>query len=286
MLSTNYHLNRKKAGKIIKAIVFIIAVIGAIISAIPFIWMVSTALKPLDEAMRYPPTIIPENPSWKNFKEAWSTYVPFNKFFLNTVIITVPSVLGNVFVSALAAFGFSHLTWRFREFFFMLLLSTMMLPYHVTMIPIYIIFRRLEWIDTFYPLIVPNLFGSAFYIFLLRQFLLGLPKELDDAARIDGASSFMIFWKIVLPLCKPALMTAAIMSFTANWNNFMGPLIYLNKMEKMTLSVGLSMFQGTYYAFYNLMMAAALITLLPLLILFFIGQRYFIEGIVLTGLKR
>jgi len=235
--------------------------------------------------MRFPPSFIPRPVIWTNFKTAWTAYVPFNLFFLNSAIVTALSVLGNILTSALVAFGFSRLHWVGRDVVFGLVLASMMLPYQVTMIPLYVLFRYMGWIDTLKPLIVPAWFGNAFFIFLLRQFFMTIPNDLDDAARIDGASSWTLFWRIILPLTKPALTTVGIFSFTWTWNDFVGPLIYLNSMEKMTVAVGLSMFQGTYTAFYTYLMAASLIALAPVLVIFIFAQRYFIEGIVLTGLK-
>jgi multiple sugar transport system permease protein len=282
MASTMSNQTRRKIGLVL---LYVLLIVGSVICLLPFVWTVSTSLKTLEDAMRFPPTFIPRPVVWTNFKKAWTAYVPFNLFFLNSAIVTGLSVLGNIFTSAMVAFGFSRLQWVGRDAVFGLVLASMMLPYQVTMIPLYILFRHMGWIDTLKPLIVPNWFGNAFFIFLLRQFFMTIPNDLDDAARIDGASSWTLFWRIIMPLTKPALTTVGIFSFTWNWNDFVGPLIYLNSMEKMTVAVGLSMFQGTYTAFYTYLMAASLIALAPLLVVFIFAQRYFIEGIVLTGLK-
>ncbi len=282
MASTMSNKTRKRIGLFF---LYVCLIAGSVICLLPFAWTISTSLKTLEDAMRFPPSFIPRPVIWTNFKTAWTAYVPFNLFFLNSAIVTALSVLGNILTSALVAFGFSRLHWVGRDVVFGLVLASMMLPYQVTMIPLYVLFRYMGWIDTLKPLIVPAWFGNAFFIFLLRQFFMTIPNDLDDAARIDGASSWTLFWRIILPLTKPALTTVGIFSFTWTWNDFVGPLIYLNSMEKMTVAVGLSMFQGTYTAFYTYLMAASLIALAPVLVIFIFAQRYFIEGIVLTGLK-
>ena len=257
---------------------------GAILFTIPFLWMVSTSLKAPADILLVPPKWIPDPIVWRNYPEAW-TSLPFNKFLLNTCTITLFSIIGTVFSCPLVAFSFSRLRFPGRDFWFVVLIATMMLPMHVTMIPRFILFQKLGWLNTFNPLIVPAYFGSAFYIFLLRQFFMTLPRELDDAAVIDGCNTFGIYWQIILPLAKPALAAVAVFSFISNWNAFLAPLIYLTDMEKMTIAVGLQMFRGQYTTEMHLLMAASTVAVLPILIVFFIAQKYFIQGIVLTGMK-
>jgi multiple sugar transport system permease protein len=258
----------------------------AILFLIPFLWSISTALKPLNQAFLFPPQWIPKPVMWENFVKGWKA-APFGRFFLNTTIITVLAVLGTVLSSSIVAYGFARLESFDKNILFILLLSTMMLPGQVTMIPIYILFKNLGWLNTFLPLIVPSWFGGgAFNIFLFRQFFLTIPKEFDDAAKVDGAGYFTIFWRIILPLSKPVLITITIFSIIYHWNDFLNPLIYLDKLEKFTIAIGLRYFQDNYQATQiNLMMAVSLIALLPILILFLVAQRFFIKGIVLSGLK-
>ncbi len=225
------------------------------------------------------------SPQWRNYLLAWRA-LPFTTFLRNTIIITLSAVLGQLISTSLVAYAFARLRWPGRDALFIVVLATMMLPGQVTMIPVYLIFRQLHWIDTLLPLIVPAwLGGSAVYIFLLRQFFLTIPLELEEAARIDGASSFAIYWRIMLPLSKPILATIAVFAFIANWNDFMTPLIYLNSTDHMTLALGLRQFQGTYSSDWHLMMAAATAVLAPVLIIFFVAQKQFVRSIVLTGIK-
>lgn len=267
-----------------KALVHLLLITGSLMFSIPFLWMLSTSLKAPGDVLIQPPRWIPNPIMWSNYSQAW-TVVPFGQFLKNTCIITGFSVIGHVVSSSLVAYGFSRLQFPTRDFLFFLLLGTMILPMQVTMIPLYLIFFELGWLNTFKPLIVPAFFGSAFYIFLLRQFFMSLPKELDDAAVIDGCSTFGIYWRIILPLAKPALATVAVFSFIYNWNDFLRPLIYLTSMEKMTVAVGLRLFQGYHSTEIHLMMAASTLALIPIIVTFFFAQKYFIQGIALTGIK-
>jgi multiple sugar transport system permease protein len=264
---------------------FAIAILGAFIILVPVIWMVSTSLKTLGQTMRFPPNWIPNPIVWQNYPTAL-TFLPFGTFTKNTLIYTFWAVVGETFTSSLVAFAFARLRARGSNVLFMLVLATMMVPNQVTMIPQYILFANLKWIDSLRPLIVPALFGSPYLIFLLRQFFRTLPRDMDDAARIDGCSWFGTFWRIIVPMSAPALTTVAILSFMWHWNDFMGPLIYINSTEKMTISVGLSRFTAQYGATpWNLLMAASLVTVLPCVLIFFFLQRYFIQGIVVSGVK-
>jgi ABC-type glycerol-3-phosphate transport system permease component len=220
-----------------------------------------------------------------NYIKAW-TAKPFTKFTINTIFITFFCIVGQVLSASVVAFAFSRIEWPGRNLIFFVVLATMMLPPQVTMIPTFLIFRKLGWIDTFLPLIVPSfLGGGAFFIFLFRQFFMSLPRELDEAARVDGCSSFRIYWNVLMPLCKPIVATIAVFSFIAHWNDFLSPLIYLNSSEKFTLALGLRFFQGTYNTDMHLLMAASTLVLIPVIIVFFVAQKHFVKSIVLSGMK-
>lgn len=228
-------------------------------------------------------------PQWRNYAKAWAPEAldeTFNRYLLNTLIITILGIIGVLLSSTFVAYGFARFRFPGRDLMFLLMVSTMMIPVQVTMIPTFILFKWVGWIDTFAPLIVPTFFGGgAFNIFLMRQFFMTIPYELDDAAKIDGCNYFQIFWIILVPLVKPALATTAIFGFVYNWNDFLNPLIYLNSTSNYTLALGLQTFTTMYGTDYNLMMAASTIVLLPILMIFFFGQRFFIEGVATSGLK-
>lgn len=246
--------------------------------------MISTSLKKRSAVFRFPPEWIPDPVLWTNYPEAL-TLLPFGTFFVNTVIITFLAVLGELVSSSVVAYSFARLRWKGRNLLFIIVLATMMLPRQVTLIPVFIIFRNLDWINTFRPLIVPSWFGIPFFIFLLRQFYMTIPFDLDDAAAIDGCSRFGVFWRIVLPLSKPALAAVAIFSFQFHWNDFFQPLIYLFDKEKFTLALGLRFFQGNYGTDWHYLMAASLVVMLPVILVFFFAQKIFIQGVVYTGFK-
>ena len=253
---------------------------------LPFFWMVSTSLKPLNETMKLPPEWLPTSPQWNNYPDAMKAMGPFWLYARNSLFLAFLNVVGTVFSSALVAYGFSRLDWRGRDTCFFVLLATMMIPFPVVMVPIYGLFRALGWIGTFQPLWVPAFLAGAFNVFLLRQFFLSIPKDLSEAARIDGCSEFRIFWQIILPLAKPALLTVALFQFMATWNDFLGPLIFLAREEQYTLALGLQALQGTISGTpWHHLMAASTLVLLPVLVLFFLTQRTFIRGIATTGLK-
>ena len=247
--------------------------------------MVSTSLKAPSEVQKFPPVWIPRPPQWSNYSDAL-TKMDFWNQLKNTVIIVYANLVGQIFSASLVAYGFARLRFPFRDKLFALMLSTMMLPSVATLIPIYILYKNLGWIDTFLPLTLPSFFGGgAFNIFLLHQFFKTLPKEMEEAARLDGASSWDVYRLIVLPLSKPALATVAIFSFMAHWNDFVGPLIYLRSPKNYTLALGLQTFQGLYSTDYQYLMAASIVVVAPVILLYFVAQRYFIQGIVLTGSK-
>jgi ABC-type glycerol-3-phosphate transport system permease component len=256
---------------------------------VPFSWMLATALKPLVQVFEYPPTWIPDPPQWRNFYDGWVT-MPFTRYLANTLYIAVVAIIGMLASSSIVAYGFARLRAPGRNVLFLLVLSTMMLPQQVTLIPTFLLFKELGWLNTYKPLLVPafTAASSPVFIFLLRQFYLTLPLELDDAARIDGCGIFGIYWRIILPLSKPALATVGIFVFFNRWNSFLWPLIYLKSPEKYTLAIGLSFFhsqQGGGLTEWNLLMAVTLLVAIPPLLVFFIAQRSFVQGIALTGIK-
>jgi ABC-type glycerol-3-phosphate transport system permease component len=260
-------------------------VVGAfgVVALIPFIWMISTSLKLHGHEFDYPPQWIPTPIEWINYPQGLTT-LPFALYFENTVIITVASTVGAVLSASFVAFGFARLRFPERDFLFALLISTLMLPSIVTLIPTFVLFKTLGWVNTFLPLIVPHFFGSAFYIFLMRQFYQTIPYELDEAARIDGAGSVAIWWRLLVPLSGSALATVAIFTALGSWNDFLGPLIYLSKPSLRTVALALQFFLGQYGTQWNQLMAVSVVMTIPVLILFFVAQRYFIQGIVMTGM--
>jgi multiple sugar transport system permease protein len=265
---------------------------GSIVFLFPLLWMISTSLKPIEETMAMPPRLLPSSPHWENYFKAVTYesdklgYVPFVEYALNTLTICALGVIGTVIANATIAYGFARIDWRGRDVFFALTLATMMIPGPVLMVPTYVIFRRLGWVGTALPLWVPAWFGSAFNIFLLRQFFLTIPFELSDAARVDGCSEFRIFRDIILPLAKPALAVVALFHFLYAWNDFLGPLIYLTDQRTFTLALGLQFYQSQHGGTeWNMLMAASTLVVIPVIVLFFFAQRTFIQGITVTGLK-
>jgi ABC-type glycerol-3-phosphate transport system permease component len=258
----------------------------AILYALPFLWLLTTSLKPLNQVFSDPIRWIPEPVAWQNYRQALSSEAfPFALLLRNTLFYCVTSTFGVVISSAVVAYGFARLEFWGRNTLFGITLSTMMLPSVVTLIPTYILFRRLDWVGTYAPLIVPYFLGSAFNIFLLRQFMLTIPWDLTDAARVDGAGDFTILWRVMLPLIKPALLVVALLHFLFAWNDFQNPLIYLDDANEAPLVLGLFAFQSRHGVQWHLLMAAALTVTAPLIVLFFVCQRYFIEGVTLSGLK-
>ncbi len=276
--------NRIVRERIQKAIAYSIVIIMAIAYIFPLYWLIVTALKTDVEIFQQPPPIFPPDPQWHNF-HASTTYIPFWRYMWNTIAISGLTVLGTVLSCTFIAYGFARLQWPGRNIVFLVYLSTIMLPSQVTLIPLYLIFRQLGWVGTFLPLVVPHFFGSALYVFLLRQFLLTIPQELSDAARIDGASELGILWHIMIPLMRPALAVVALFTFVQTYRDFLGPLIYLTNQEDWTISLGLKLFQNMYGAQWQLMMAASTLAMLPTVVLFFFTQKTFVRGIALTGLK-
>jgi len=263
----------------------------ALVFASPFIWMLSMSLQGPRQLTTYPPAWIPDPVQWHNYADAMSHPMrPFSAYFKNSLVYTGVATIAVTFSSAFVAYGFSRLNFKGRDVLFVLLLSTMMLPAEVTLIPKYILFYKIGWIDSLLPLVIPAFFGSAFDIFLLRQFFLTIPRELDEAAILDGCDYFSIFRRIIMPLAKPAVVTVIAFSIVATWNDFMGPLIYVNSTKKLTVAVGLNLFRSMAgdtggFVHFGQVMAASVVTLLPMIVLFLIAQRYFVTGIAMTGLK-
>jgi multiple sugar transport system permease protein len=279
------HSQKRSTKKIVsKTLTYALLLLLALSMLIPFLWMVSTSFMNDLEVYQFPPKFIPNKFLWSNYREAL-TMLPFGRFFINTIIITLGSVIGQLLVCSMAAFAFARLQFRWRDKIFALYLSTMMIPAIVTMIPTFLIINAFGWMNTYWALVTP-LINSVWGIFLLRQFFLTIPKELEDAARVDGASPFTIYWKIILPLAKPALATIAIFAFMSTWKDFLWPLVVTNQMQMRPVEVGIAMFHSLHSTKWPYQMAAAVVVMLPIIVIFAFTQRYFIRGITLTGLKR
>lgn len=287
--SRSHDTNRSAIGKIVRsgAVYAILAVVSTAF-LIPLAWMLSVSLQDFRGVFAQPFVWIPGQPRWENYPEV-ATLIPLGRYLLNTVIVTALVLVGTLLSCSLVAYGFSRIRFRGRTLLFGLCLATMMLPGQVTMIPLYILFSRLGWIDTLWPLVVPAFFGSPFYIFLLRQFFLTIPREYDEAARLDGAGRFRIYWSIILPLARPALITVALFTFIGTWNDFFTPLIYINSPENATLTLGLNMLKsqivGTGMTQWHLLMAAACMVMVPNILLFMLGQKYLVKGIAAGGMR-
>lgn len=267
---------------IVRSLFYIILAAGAVFIFIPLAWTLSTSLKTEAQTLAYPPTWIPDPIQWENYPDAL-TARPFGRYYYNTFVITILSVLGTVFSSALVAYGFARFRFPGRDVLFLIMLSTLMIPFHLLIIPRFILFKYLGWLDSLAPLIVPNFFGGAFSIFLMRQYFQTIPLDLDEAAKLDGANAFQIFFRILLPLARPALGAVAVFEFMSSWQDFLGPLIYLSSDRNYTVSVGLAAFRNDYFTAWHLFMAGAAVAMIVPLIVFFLAQKYFIGGVALTG---
>ena len=277
--------NRKIISKVGIVLLQILMTAVLVSFLIPTIWMVASSLKASTEIFAHPIVWMPKDPQWKNYVRAFQE-IPMAQFAWNSFVVVAMAVLGTVFSSGLVGYSFARLRWPGRDFFFSLVVGTLMLPQVIMLVPRFIIFRNLGWIDTFLPLIMPYwLGGSPFYIFLMRQFMRGLPKDLDDAALIDGASHFQIFFRIILPLSKPVLATVAVFSLLQHYNSFLEPLIYVNSMDLWTLPLGIRSLNDAYAANWELVFAASTVMMAPMVLLFIFAQRYFVRGIATTGLK-
>jgi multiple sugar transport system permease protein len=271
----------------------VILILSCLVFLAPFYWMVVSALKTNTELAQFPPSLIPGAWAFNNFPDAIN-YIPFGLYTFNSLVITVGATIGAVLSNTLVAYGFSRIQWPGRNALFYLCVATIFLPYPVILVALFDIFGRLpsfgiqgakSWVDTFLPLIVPAFFGNPFYIFLMRQFMLGIPKELSDAAKVDGASELQTFWRVILPLTRPAVIVVLILAAVAAWNEFLLPLLYLQSNDKYPLAVGLIFFTSEHDVSYNLLMAASTLIVLPVVIIFLVAQRFFIEGITVGGVK-
>jgi multiple sugar transport system permease protein len=257
---------------------------AAFVFLLPFLWMVSTSLKTDTQLYAYPPVWIPNPIKWANYS-ATVVYIPFFLYLKNTLVISISSTIGAVFSCSLVAYSLSRINWPGRQLLLILTIATLMLPFQVTLVPLFIVFKKIGWVGDFRPLILPAFFGNAYYIFLLRQFFMTIPMELSDAARIDGADERRIFWSIILPLVKPALATVVIFEFIRQWRDFLYPVIYLTDQNLYTLSLGLQQYSSEHGREWGLLMAASVLITLPIVLLFFFTQKTFVQGITLTGIK-
>jgi len=259
-------------------------IIAALLFLLPFYWMANSALKNVQELSSFPPTLWPHTPEWNNFVRA-VTYIPFGTFLLNSVILTAGVTLGAAISNPLIAYGFSRIDWPGRDFMFGVVLATIFLPFPVLIVALFDIFAKLHWIDTFLPIIVPAFFGNPFFIFLMRQYFLGLPKEISEQARIDGANELTVFYRIILPLAKPAVAVVIIFAAVAAWGEFLTPLLFLQDEAKYPLSIGLQFYRQEHDVAYNLLMAASTLIVLPVIAVFLAFQRFFIQGVTVGAVK-
>ncbi|MEZ4709473.1 MAG: carbohydrate ABC transporter permease [Caldilineaceae bacterium] len=281
-----WHQSRRFNQLIHDVVVYALLILLSLVFLFPFYWMISSALKPDYLIFLWPPQWIPNPPLWSNFRDAFANpLLPFPLFFRNTMIIEIGMISGRLISCVLISYGFARLNAPGKDTLFAILLATLMLPSAVTLIPRFILFSRMGWLNTYLPLIVPAWFGEAYAIFLMRQFFMSIPRELEEAAVLDGAGTLRIILYIIVPLSMPVLAVITILSFRDIWNDFMGPLLYLNELTKYPVSVGLTYFSGQFDVKMNLLMAASVVTMLPVVVVFFFAQRAFVEGISLTGLK-
>jgi multiple sugar transport system permease protein len=264
--------------------IYALLIVLSVIVLLPVLWMLSTALKSQSQIFAFPPIYLPHPLLWSNFIDAL-TAQPFALYARNTLLLVVVNVIGQVFSCTLIAYGFARLRFPGRNVLFMIMLATLLIPEQITMIPLFVLYRTLGWVGTYLPLTVPSFFGNAFFIFLLRQYMLTLPYELDEAARIDGCTTWQILYRILVPLCMPPLTIIVVYTFTGVYNDFLGPLIYLSDPSTFTLAIGLANFVGRYTSQWNYLMAASLVVLLPLLVTYYFAQRHLIGGIASFGLK-
>ena len=279
-----FTLTSKQANCIEKVLGYTTLIAVAALFILPLFWMATTAVKSPNQTFALPPEWIPNPVEWQNFSRVFEE-VPFGRFILNTFLLVGLNVAGELFAVTLVAYGFARLRFPGRSMLFLIMLSTLMIPYHVTLVPRFILFSKLGWVNTYLPLFVPAFTGSSFLIFLVRQYMMSIPFDLDEAAYIDGATRFDVFWRIILPLSRPALVLVVVFTFVGVWNDFLQPLIYLNDPQLFTVSLGLSFFQGTRETNWNLLMAGSVLATIPPLILFFFAQKQLIGGIAIEGLK-
>lgn len=259
-------------------------VLAVVMVGVPIGWMAATALKERTQIFAYPPVYLPHPVRWQNITDVFHA-MPFLRFSLNSLFLAVMNIIGRVLSCSIVAFAFARLRFPGRNFLFILLISTMMIPHQIVLIPQYVLFDKLGWVGTYLPLIVPSFFGHPFFVFLMRQYIMTIPRELDEAARIDGASTWDIFVRVILPLCMPPLVVIAVLTFLWSWNDFLNPLIYLTNFDNFTIQLGLNMLKQKYNVQWNLIMAGALIAVTPCIIVYFLAQKYLIGGIASVGLK-
>lgn len=278
--------NRKRKTFVKNTITHIVLILLSFVFIFPFLWMLFTALKTPQELLKGTEAFFPKDPQWKNFSQAINS-IPFLLYLKNSLIIVALVMTGTIFSATTAAYAFAKLEWKGRDKWFIVMLSTLMIPLQVILIPTFIMYEKIGWLGTKLPLVVPAFFGggAAFYIFLIRQFFKNIPKDLTESALIDGANHFQIFWYIMLPLTKPAVITVGLFTFMATWNDYFGPLIFLSNPDHWTLAIGLRAFQTQFGGRFDLMMAASILVMMPTLIIFFLAQKTFIEGISFTGIK-
>lgn len=278
-------MTKKKKVKTSTVITYVVLVILAIVFLFPFYWMLRTSVMSLDDIFKIPIVYFPKKIELEHYAAAFNVF-PLFKYLLNSLFITVLATFGAMLSSSLCAFGFSRIDWRGRETVFTVVLSSMLLPAAVTLIPTFLLWRKIGVSDSYIPLIVPAWFGGgAMNIFLLRQFYRTIPRDIDEAAAIDGANYLQIYWHIILPLTKPAMVVVMLFAFMASWNDFLTPMIYLNTQSKYTISIGLQLFMTAYQTSWNQLMAAATVAVMPCVLIFLLGQRYIVEGITVTGMK-
>jgi ABC-type glycerol-3-phosphate transport system permease component len=270
--------------RIWRGVLYVVVVLGTILFTFPFLWMIKSSVTPPSEMLLFPPKILPSEFVWENYTRAW-TNLPFPLFYRNTVFVTLMGMIGVIISSSVVAFAFARMRWPGRDKFFVVMIATLMLPDHVTFIPTYVVFAKIGWINTFLPLLAPEWVGSPFIIFLMRQYMMTIPLEMDDAARIDGCGWLQLFTRIIMPLSMPVLGVAAIYSFQYHWNAFLRPLIYLNRIELFTVPLGMAMLNSRYSTDFGATMAMATVSLIPVMAIFFVAQRYFIQGVVVSGVK-
>ena len=284
MSSTAVVMKKKKSSAVLRRVLlYIVLILIAVIMVVPFLWMLSTSLKTQYDAVKIPPVWIPDPPRWENYVKLFSEQ-PMFQFMLNTIKIVFFVVLGQLFFSSLAAYSFARISFKGRNVVFFFYIATLMVPGQVTMIPTYLMFAKAGLTDNHLALILPAFF-SAFGVFLLRQFFMSLPRELEEAAEIDGCNPFMTYWRIMLPLVVPAMLTLGVFTLMNTWNDYMGPLIYLSSPEKYTMTLGIAYFKGVYTTQWNLVMAGSIVSVVPILIAYLCAQKYFIEGIAFSGVK-
>ncbi|MCL5986127.1 MAG: carbohydrate ABC transporter permease [Actinobacteria bacterium] len=291
VLLNGFRLNRKYRWVIKKIVLYFVLTSLALLFLIPFFWMISSSLKTREAIFTFPPQFIPHPVIWSNYIQVMQKF-PFAMFFLNSTIITVSNIIGYILSCSLVAYGLARFRVRGTNVILIIIVATMVIPLQVLIVPLFVIFKSLHWIDTWFPLIIPSFFGNAFFIFLLRQFFMSIPKELEDAARIDGCSYLGILWRIILPLSKPALATVAVFAFMFHWNDFFLPLIVLNTQSKYTVALGLMLYStpvaagsGAGPPLPQLLMAASFIALIPNIIVFMLAQKLFVKGMILSGMK-